>query len=41
MYCFSDFHCLQELELWGGGFYTDGLLELLQNIGIQVNSQDD
>jgi len=35
----SDFHFLQELELWGGGFYSDGLIELLQNIGNQVASQ--
>ncbi len=36
MFVFSDFLSLQELELWGGEFYSDGLFELLQNIGHQV-----
>ena len=36
-YLSSDFQHLRELELWGGSFYSDGLFELLQNVGTQVS----
>ena len=29
----TNFHHLEDLDLWGGAFYTDGICELLEQIG--------
>ena len=32
----ANFHHLEDLDLWGGAFYTDGLCDLLEQIGHQL-----
>ena len=32
----ANFHYLEDLDLWGGAFYTDGLCDLLEQIGHQL-----
>ena len=38
----TNFHHLEDLDLWGGAFYTDGICELLEQIGgfpIEIDTQ--
>ena len=34
----SHFNCLKDLDLWGGKFYTDGLIDFLQTCGHQLEN---